>query len=263
LHSTSSKPTFHIVHFKKIVCALLLCPSPSRGRRVGNSLDNNHLDLDVRDHFVDIWLNVHDDIRWFFLREAPYVLLSALGPSNFSAIYLDRLILNSATSEDAPANLLSILERWTKFPIDANDLKTWWVEELGTKPHQKKGKSTALQDDHDDSGPDDTDGDDWRKFFDDNDDGPPSLAKPFTPRLFKLSTHQSLHTLASHRAVFTQAWLTLLPRLPVTNQALSTRALNIMHRGVMPHLVRPILVMDWIGTCVDFGMFPVIGLHCK
>jgi len=26
-----------------------------------------------------------------------------------------------------------------------------------------------------------------------------------------------------------------------------------MHRGVLPHLTRPILVMDWIGACVDMG----------
>jgi len=31
------------------------------------------------------------------------------------------------------------------------------------------------------------------------------------------------------------------------------RALNVMHRGVLPHLTRPILVMDWVSTCVDFG----------
>jgi len=26
-----------------------------------------------------------------------------------------------------------------------------------------------------------------------------------------------------------------------------------MHRGVLPHLTRPILVMDWVGACVDVG----------
>ncbi|CAK5270198.1 unnamed protein product [Mycena citricolor] len=26
-----------------------------------------------------------------------------------------------------------------------------------------------------------------------------------------------------------------------------------MHRGVIPHLTRPVLVMDWVGECVDLG----------
>lgn len=79
-------------------------------------------------------------------------------------------------------------------------------------------------------------------------------------RLHKLTVHQSLHSLASHRAVFTRAWLSLLPRLSAggsnateKSKALATRALNLMHRGVLPHLTRPVLVMDWIGTCVDMG----------
>ena len=26
-----------------------------------------------------------------------------------------------------------------------------------------------------------------------------------------------------------------------------------MHRGVMPHLTRAVMVMDWISSCVDYG----------
>jgi len=73
--------------------------------------------------------------------------------------------------------------------------------------------------------------------------------------------HQSLHSLASHRAVFTRLWLRLLPRLSGderTGGGLSLRALNVMHHGVMPHLTRAVLVMDWVGGCVDYG--GVVGL---
>ena len=34
---------------------------------------------------------------------------------------------------------------------------------------------------------------------------------------------------------------------------LTVRALNVMHRGVMQHLTRAVLVMDWVAGCVDFG----------
>jgi U3 small nucleolar RNA-associated protein 19 len=62
--------------------------------------------------------------------------------------------------------------------------------------------------------------------------------------------------LASHKAAFTRTWLSLLPRLSRTDdpaRSLSVRALLVMHRGVMPHLTRPILLMDWVGGCVEYG----------
>src|SRR6266478_2250103 len=37
--------------------------------------------------------------------------------------------------------------------------------------------------------------------------------------------------------------------------ALSLRVLNVLHRGVLPHLTRPVMVMDWVGGCVDYGKF--------
>jgi hypothetical protein len=38
------------------------------------------------------------------------------------------------------------------------------------------------------------------------------------------------------------------------------RALNVMHRGVMPHLTRAVLVMDWVAGCVDFGALEVYAI---
>ena len=79
--------------------------------------------------------------------------------------------------------------------------------------------------------------------------------------------------------MFTRTWLALLPTLsfdasPSKNggsseksgasnrvaregkedtRKLTIRVLNVMHRGVMPHLTRAVLVMDWVAGCVDFG----------
>lgn len=133
---------------------------------------------------------------------------------------------------------------------------------MQAKPARPKKKAPTGAE-PDDSGTDDEsnaaeddDDDDWRKFFD-------QVEKPKKPsepsmRLHQMSVHQSLHSLASHRAVFTRLWLRLLPRLSDddrTKSALSLRALNVMHHGVMPHLTRAVLVMDWVGGCVDCGMF--------
>jgi len=154
---------------------------------------------------------------------------------------------------------------------------------MGSKPPSNPKTSSAELDDVEDDDDDDSsqpegEDDDWRKFFDDDTTKVPSLnqTKPPAARLHKLTIHQSLHSLPSHRAVFTRAWLTLLPRLSLdstqgatsrsiptdpttksTSKALAIRALNVMHRGVMPHLTRPVLVMDWIGASVDLGVFPL------
>lgn len=73
-----------------------------------------------------------------------------------------------------------------------------------------------------------------------------------------LTIHQSLHSLAAHKAVFTRAWLALLPQLSLYSlertKAYSLRVLNVLHRGVIPHLTRPILIMDWVSSSVDHGM---------
>lgn len=144
----------------------------------------------------------------------------------------------------------------------------WWVEELGARPPKSKSASKEEDEDEDESPEDEANADaedDWRKFFDDQNtavDTASQEGKRTSVRLYKLTIHQSLHSLPSHKAVFTRTWLALLPLLSVnaseSRRALVTRALNVMHRGVLPHLTRPILVMDWVGSCVDFGKYLVL-----
>jgi U3 small nucleolar RNA-associated protein 19 len=232
-----SRPEFHLSHFRKIVSGLLL--SPSRDGKY------SEIDPDIVDKFYETWFSVYDDIRWFFLRECVNVLEKAPAGQ-----------ISTAT------NLLSILERLQTFPTDNEELNAWWVAELGAKP--PKPKKIASEDDDEDAlpkAPEDgeDDDDDWRKFFDEPapvDDSKKS--KSPAARLHKMTVHQSLHSLPSHRAVFTRAWLALLPRLSAAKdedvkRSLAIRALNVMHRGVLPHLTRAILAMDWIAGCVDHG----------
>ncbi|KAJ7645611.1 CBF/Mak21 family-domain-containing protein [Mycena polygramma] len=242
---SESHPQFHASHFRKIVSALLLCP-PSRRSTQGNP---GVLDADVLHLFHETWFSIHDDVRWFFLREA------------------GSLLATTSISEhpDLPANLLTILEGLNTFPTEKEELNAWWVSEMGSKPPKPKpskkassGADDLSSDDEPDKDGDDDD-DDWRKFFDDDTPSKDSdKARKPGARLHKLTLHQSLHSLPSHRAVFTRAWLALLPKLSAardvsTRKTLSLRALNVMHRGVMPHLTRPVLIMDWVGGCVDHG----------
>ncbi|KAL4067720.1 CBF/Mak21 family-domain-containing protein [Scleroderma citrinum] len=234
-------PHFHHSHFKHIVCGLLLCP-PSQ-RLGSDTLHEGELMPDVRNHFVDTWVGVHDDIRWCFLREATYIL------SQFSV----------AEHPNLPGNLLSLLEKLTTFPTEPSELNAWWIPELGKEPpNPKSKKSNEVEVEEDMEKPGSDDEDDWRKYFDEELRGK-QTNKPtgIKGRAHELTFHQSLHSLQAHRAVFTKLWLNFLPCLsscPETDRrTLTIRVLNIMHRGVLPHLTRPILVMDWISACVDLG----------
>ncbi|KAI9571455.1 CBF/Mak21 family-domain-containing protein [Boletus coccyginus] len=240
--SPDNQPQFHFSHFKHIAQTLLLCPPSSR--HGSNASFAGKTAPDVREHFVDTWFTVHDDIRWCFLREATFIL------SKYS----------SADHPHLPGNLLSIMEKLTTFPTQPSELNAWWVEELGRKPSKpKNGKADGIdgEDELRDVESEDEQ-DDWKRFFDDE----PSAKHTkkvvgVQGRTHQLTFHQSLHSLQAHRAVFTRTWLTFLPHLSSVstsaNRVLTTRALNVMHRGVLPHLTRPILVMDWISACVDLG----------
>ncbi|KAF9033399.1 CBF/Mak21 family-domain-containing protein [Panaeolus papilionaceus] len=243
-NASKPQPQFHVSHFRKIVSSLLLCP-PSQ-RKSSKKVNDGRIDPDVLDLFYETWFSVHDNIRWFFLRE------SATRLSNHSHKSYPYLA----------TNLLSLLERLTTFPTEPEELNSWWVTEFATKPPKpKKSKSNDDDENENDSEnenaePSGDGDDDWRKFFEE--EKTPEGAKGPSMRLHRMSTHQSLYSLNSHKAVFTRTWLMLLPRLSVgadeeTRKALATRALNVMHRGVLPHLTRPFLVMDWIGSCVDMG----------
>ncbi|THH30727.1 hypothetical protein EUX98_g3468 [Antrodiella citrinella] len=156
--TSSTGPQWHNVHFKLVVNALLTCPpSPRHKRRFKKckSEENDEgrkVDPEVRDLFVEKWLSVNDDVRWFFLRESANVLSSFDNP-------------------DVPANLLSFLEQLNTFPTEGKELSSWWVEELGSRP--PKPKSTGEDDvDQTPNGEASQDlaedaEDDWRKYFED------------------------------------------------------------------------------------------------
>ena len=180
-----------------------------------------------------------------------------------------RPVLSSSlpqTNPHVPENLLSLLERLESFPVAQSDLKSWWAEELQAKPARpKKAPAGSEPDDPESDDEPDAPEDDWRKFFDEV-DKQDKQKKPSEPsiRLHRLTVHQSLHSLASHRAVFTRLWLRLLPRLSGDERAgsaLSLRALDVMHHGVMPHLTRAVMVMDWVGGCVDYGKCRILFIQ--
>lgn len=247
--SVSVPLQFDVNYFRRIVEALI-CPKTTGDEH------ENLLDVDVRDLFLDTWLNVYADIRWFFLRETGILLDKADILSEYPFV---------------PENALFILEKVNSMPTDTTVKQQFWIEGLGIKPKpRKKSKGEVdLSGEEDDETLEKKEADDWRAFFD---DPKPSDAagkpKGKSRRIHTMTIHEQLHSVSAHRAVFTKCWLTLLPLLArgratveeeddddQDNLTLVTRALNVLHRGVMPYLTRAVLVMDWVAGCVDYGTF--------
>ena len=187
-----------------------------------------------------------------------------------------------------PGNALSILEKLSGMPstdsfgtADSGGKSQgpqFWVEELNTKLKSQTKKSSDENEDED-SHEDDKE-DDWQLFFEDLKESSATSKKEKESRgrrrrVYALSVQDQLHTPAAHRAVFTRCWLSLIPLLtsPLTIQhededeeqehlALVTRALVVLHRGVLPYLTRPVLIMDWVAGCVDHGLSSIsLGLY--
>ena len=166
-------------------------------------------------------------------------------------------------------NFLSILEGLKRFPGERSDINQWWIPQLGKKPTPLKSSKGSVVDQYQEEEPEIPEGDedDWRKFFEVSESTEKIKKTGLNQRLYKMTVHQSLHSLQSHRAVFSRAWMILLPRLSQcgdveTTKVLATRVLNLMHGGVMPHLTRPVLIMDWIGSCVDYGIRSLRSCPC-
>ena len=145
----------------------------------------------------------------------------------------------------------------------------FWIEGVRSRPKAKKRTSSEEQQKDQDEGEEDED--DWRKFFDDPKPEANGKGKTKPSRIHTLSVHAQLHAIPAHRAVFTRCWLALLPLLSRGGESfasgldaelddaqqsgliLVSKALVVLHRGVLPHLTRPVLVMDWVAGCVDYG----------
>ncbi|KAH8106522.1 CBF-domain-containing protein [Phellopilus nigrolimitatus] len=260
--SSSAAPLrFDVPFFIKIVKALLICPPSSRTTSKSPKSVNADgiLDPDVCDLFLNSSLNPYADIRWFFLRESAALLESPALVSAHPAM---------------PANALSILEKLSGMPPavcasseTAPKQFQFWIEQLDAKPRKSKRKpmSSSASSENSDADADaeaEAEADDWRAFFE---DPKPSKKKEKGRRLHTLSVHAQLHTPAAHRAVFTRCWLALLPLLSAgmldekataedeEHLALVARALTVLHHGVLPHLTRAVLIMDWVSGCVDHG----------
>jgi U3 small nucleolar RNA-associated protein 19 len=169
-------------------------------------------------------------------------------PHEYQLTLYSKLFENSRDQHQGNVldNTLQLLES-INMPKEKSDINSFYISELSKTPKNTMEMNSSKNDG------DDEDEDDWRKYFDtktEPEDDDPKANKE--DRVAQMSTHKALHSLQSHKAQFSAAWLALLQHMK-TSPERSSRVLAILHRSIMPHLTQPIQLMDWIVACVDFG----------
>lgn len=206
---------------------------------------------DVLETLAEEYLEVYDDVRFFFCKEVSRVLRNVP----------DASIKNERVRSHARA----LLSRITAIPTDPSHLNNFLIPHLSHAPKKKKSnkkpKLTVSQDGDDDDGiieaePTLSESDEEKE---DEDSG---------SRKRRRSRHghvtDALHTLGSQRQVFAAAWLSLL--LPSTHVdvngqrivhggKLSTAEthdiLVRLHAQILPHLPNPSMLHDFLVDCLD------------
>lgn len=243
------------------VCAIVVekaYGSQNRQRQPSRNGCQRHVCRDLAQYLYrcQVVLFERDSVRYYSVTPTDLPVHIAFN----SASLAQHSLLSS--NPQIPSNALLVLEKLTNMPSTPSDLKQWWVEGLGAEPSALRSLSGVV-DLNGEIADEQISTDDWRAYFDDTPKDPKET-KLGKRRLHTMTIHQQLHSLAAHRAVFTKCWLSLLPQLSSPargcdgrfkeeNVLLLTRALSVLHRGVMPHLTRAAMVMDWVTECVDFG----------
>lgn len=240
---------------------------------IAGSLDTGvSVSQDVVAAFADDYLEQYDDVRYAFCKEVSTLLRSPLA--------------HLKGRQNMRANAITLLFGLTAIPTTEEDLNNFIVKELqGKKPAVKKNaskkKGAGAIDGKEDE---EEEMEDWFSDSDDDDNksnshrniGVTGLGRAaqtaVSASLLKRQRkrnppfREAVYSLNAQKAIFSRAWLAVL--LPVRQEtadgrssvvggllslAMMHEALLRMHSQIMPHLVKPNLLHDFLVDCLDAG----------
>ena len=145
-----------------------------------------------------------------------------------------------------------MLESLTTMPTSEEDLNGFWAGEPPLKSARggKSGQSGNKKRKR--SGKDIGDIDTSTGIFDDSDDDESDNGLPSSTAVAAKATGQhELRNLQMHRKAFSSAWRSFLGTGLVEEDV--KRVLVMLHRQVLPHLVEPGMLVDFLADCTDYG----------
>ncbi|KAA1067948.1 hypothetical protein PGT21_022572 [Puccinia graminis f. sp. tritici] len=221
----------------------------------------------VRAEFILRYLNFCDDLRFRFLKDATFLCQS----SNPESVQQGRKKKKAKTTvptdnsngdqnKGLTRNLLMYLESLTTMPTREEELDQFWTgkpEETsagsmrmrkrtrggkeGAGGQKKKTQKTA---------------DGSTGIFDDPSDseasGPEALELAQEPRGLGKNQQHPLLSLRAHQRAFSDCWIAFLSRQDLAESDIK-RILNLLHDQVIPHMIDPKILMDFLVDCLDYG----------
>lgn len=220
---------------------------------------------DVINAFCEDYLEQYDDVRYAFCKDVIYLLRTP--PSHLQNYQYLR------------SNAISILWGLTAIPTKEEDLNNFLITELQAgRQSSKKKKSIKKKEGNEE----DEEMEDW--FSDSDEEGVKQKHKNGSAGLGKAAQaatsasnakkqrkrnpplREAVYSLNSQKAIFSRAWLAVLLPMkregqdgkttiiggPLTLQMMH-EALVRMHSQILPHLVKPNLLHDFLVDCLDAG----------
>ncbi|MBW0477425.1 hypothetical protein O181_017140 [Austropuccinia psidii MF-1] len=224
--------------FTKLV-KKLLCPQ---------DLSSNHL-IQIPNHlraeFILKYLSVFDDIRYHFLKDATFICQSYTSIPNSTQSNKSSLdLIKPQIPVNLIKNLLYYLEALTTMPTQSEDLNQFWTGKPTSplslkKPHSNKNPSKKVKiETHQSTG-----------IFDDS--SSESDHSTQQKEILKQNQTHPLLSLRDHRKAFSECWIVFLSLS--LNQSEIKRVLKILHDQVIPHMIDPKILMDFLVDCIDHG----------
>ncbi|KAG0146448.1 hypothetical protein CROQUDRAFT_44474 [Cronartium quercuum f. sp. fusiforme G11] len=233
---------FDSASFKKLVKALLLNDDGSNNQEI------NPVRKEVKVEFILRYFNYCDDIRYHFLKDAAHICQAyhpnLINKSTKMTQSTDDLI---KSSRQLAINLLHYLEALNSMPTESDELDQFWtgrppitnLRKRKNKFNRKHSKKLKVINDGSTG------------IFDDSSSSSSEDEKKNEERKLNNSKQNPLLSLKSHQKVFSDCWISLL-RLGL-NESEMKRVLNILHDQVIPHMIDPKILMDFLTDCVDIG----------
>lgn len=232
----------------------------------GSSETELNMPSDVLNAFCEEYLEQYDDVRYAFCKEVSSLLRTP--PPHLK----DHKTLRSSA--------IAILWGLTAIPTKEEDLNNFLVTELqaGQQTNKKKKSIKKKEEEEEDN----EDMEDW--FSDSDEEGDKQKHKNSSAGLGKAAQaatsasqakrqrkrnpplREAVYSLNAQKAIFSRAWLAVL--LPVKKEGqdgktvilggpltlqMMHEALVRMHSQILPHLVKPNLLHDFLVDCLDAG----------
>ncbi|KAI9316357.1 CBF/Mak21 family-domain-containing protein [Dichotomocladium elegans] len=193
-------------------------------------ITNPNLSELLRKEFLEKYVNAYDDIRYHFYQRSAEIMEESLG--------------KKAGLKTIAKNVFSIIEAIQSMPTEENEINEFWTAH--SNPHAKKNAEEDKFDDAMMIGDDDDLllGDSG--LVSDNEDA--TEKKKTTGKKKKPSP---LLNLKAHKRVFQSCWITFL-RMPLTEE-LYKKTLLILHKRILPHLLNPTFLMDFLTDSYNVG----------